>query len=238
MSIKDLDTWFTHVDFFLAGINKLGNGPSLDVFSFECADHQIVHAGGVSSRKVLYNLQNRSWYRGPVWYYDVDKVIHHIDQYRIEIHFSIRDAKTQSKLHTQCVSWELDKEFIVNPLHQDYKPRREAVDYFTRLGLTLLDAERFFRALSMAALHSTYLNNPQALDYRKPVNKNLLERLLQSIAKLPLTSKEFDSTFDLEHEILTIADQKLDHQSRDPEELGNILVVLTTRSNEMITFRW
>lgn len=235
MSIKDFDAWFTHVDFFLSRINKLGNGPSIDVFSFECSDSQIVKGGG----KTLYNLQNRHWYRGPVWFYDVDKVIHYHDAFQLEIHFSVRDATHHGKLHTQQVNWDLDKEAIVQPLYQDYKPRREAIEYMTSLGLPILEADRFFKAFSMAALHSTYVNNPHVLEFRKPINKGLFDRLVLSISKLPEVSKQFAEKFDLSADMLGIADQRLDLPDRDPEDLGNILVLLRVRAdNSTMIIRW
>ena len=275
MSIKGVDCWFTHVDFFLSGINKLGNGPSIDVFSFECSDDQVIEepegtvlpSGQVTEGfgKTYYNLQSRSWYRGPVWIYDVDRVVFNRgsevepqgtsgrDRLRqtasIEVQFTVRDAKTHVKLHNHNACWDLDLLTGLQPYYQDYQPREAAIWEFQRFqtnsksDFNPLDVERFFKAFATAALHSTYVNNPDILKYRKPVNKNLLERLVTWLSKVPTISKSFDEKYDLKAEPMVIVDQRLDHPEKDPDAVGNIIVVLSLRkpdANGQTThsFRW
>ena len=245
MSIKGLDTWFIHVDFFLAQKVQLANGPQIDVFSFECSEEQFTLSGAQSR----YELQKRSWFRGPEWIYDVDKVIHETRAGILQVHFTIRSAKTLVELSQKRYTWHLDYQAAVQPLYQDYCPRDQVLWEFSQLttngkpDLEPLDIERFFKAFTMAALHSTYVNNPTVLDYRKPIPKGLLNRLVQWISKMPSKSKAFEETFDLEKEPVVIADQRLDDPVKDPEEVGNIIVVLTLKKpdaagNLTRSFRW
>ncbi len=247
MSIKDLETYFAHVDFFLKKKESLPHGPTIKTLSFECSTSQIVY----KTNKTFYNLNTRGYYRGPGNIYDIKSVIHHIDDWVLEVKFIIRNSDTYERTGEMIVKWYLDNELLPCPMRQDYQPRLDCLERFQvfqtkgHRDFTIEHIEKFFRACSTAALASTYINNPEALKYRKPIHKGLLTRLVQWVGKMWTMSDHLHDTFTLSTDPKIIADQRLDDPDpdSDPFALGNFVIILYYRhpkkdGKTFEEFRW
>jgi len=146
----------------------------------------------------------------------------------------------------------LDPEYPCNPLIETYQPRVDVVDRLQKFGqvksgkfrpdLNALEIEKLFTAFSTAALHSSQTTNPNAFGKTKPVNKKVLELLMNWLHEVPKISKGFNETYDMEKEITVIVDQVLNHPAKEYDAVGNFIILLPLRKpangEKSHRFRW
>lgn len=235
MSYKGTDAEFIRATFYLDSNQqrKLPNGPEVEVLTIECRRDQRKK---LKDGSVAYNLGKRSWYRGPVWWYDVAEVTHR--DHCILVKFVVRDAKTQL-LHDECmVKWILDAD-LPAPMIDDYQVRETTIERFCKIDKKIRseDAEKFFTSVSMALLQACYRQNPEILSMRKPVNKELLRLRMKWLGEFPSNFPQYRHLYGNESPTV-IADQRLDDPKTSPDAIGNIVVILTDKNGNTETFRW
>lgn len=231
--------------FFLQKSVTLFEGPTFETFSFECLETQVVQG----SDKTLYNLETRHWFRGPKLIYNIQKVIHYHNTDTLSVFFVLRDAKTYAILEKKDTIFDIDKELQPKPLWLPIDPREDAIEKFTKFhykqGKKLVNfspdhVRKLFKTFQLSALQSIEVHGK--VEGRKPVHKGLLQRMLQSMKEMWETSDDLREMYSLEPWPVCIIDQRLDLPDRDPEAVGNILVIFSlkhpTKKVKSHTFRW
>tara|TARA_R110001632_G_scaffold200941_5_gene323673 strand:+ start:17 stop:583 length:567 start_codon:yes stop_codon:yes gene_type:complete len=187
------------------------------------------------------------WLRGKTVVYDMKMAIHLHDSEELVLYFIVKNIANGNYIsHEKLILKLAVKTLIIPIVRQDYQPRLTSIEKFKEFSGGIFKTshvEKFFRTCYLASLAAAYEKNPAALEYRKPVHNGLLTRLLEFMGKMWQMSKSFADTFHINPMPICICDQEIDHKDIRPDDLGNIIVLLTYKNpskygKQYEMFRW